>query len=217
MQKVSKLSTVLLRLGQRWYWLVFVLLGSAVAIYATQRYDIQAFWDGAVGNLLATLLGIIAGVPTALEIERHRINREERERITDERKRALQVTFLIKDELIDNLYNLVQRQSDVTSLPLKPLKNDIWRALSDSNEIRWINDLSLLGSIASAYYYINLVSSIEDRCYQALRGLNVVYDDGTNAAQRLLADARKFDGEMQTSIISATQLIKVIFGESTNS
>jgi hypothetical protein len=203
-----KIFPVWLRLRQRWYWLVFALLILTVVIYAVQRRDVQAFWDGSIGSLFATLLGIIAGVPTALEIERHRINREERERIAEGRKRALQVAFLIKDELMDNLQKLAERQNNVTQLPIKPLKNDIWRALSDSNEIRWIDDPRLLSSIASAYYYIGLVSSIEDKCYQACRGLDPVYPDGTRVSQYLLKDARGLDMEMMTSINSAIQLIK---------
>ncbi|MBS9389907.1 MAG: hypothetical protein HEQ33_13865 [Dolichospermum sp. WA123] len=213
MGKSDKHQSIWLILCQKWYWLIFFIPILIVVIYSAQQLNNHNYWDGAAGNLLATLLGIITGVPIALEIERDKIKREEQERINESKDRAKQVSFLLKEELLHNLSRLKNRQDDKTSLPLQPLKITTWHALCDSAEIKWINNPILLSSIASAYHYISIVSEIESRCYQALRGINVKYDDGVFASQRLLEDARIFDTEITQNITTAIYCIEETFGK----
>ena len=200
------------RIRRDWYWLAFAVFALAAIGYSFYRRDSQGYWDGAIGNWLATLLGIIAGVPIALAIERQKISREEQERAAEHRERAIKVSFLIRDELVYNSNRLAERLNNKVSLPLLPFKNDLWRALSDSGEIRWIDNPPILNKIASAYYYIGVVSAIEDKCYQAIRGINPRYEDGTLASQRLLEDARKFDAELSVNISAAIRAIEETVG-----
>lgn len=210
-QKDTPLS-IWQKVRRNWYWLVSIMLALLAIAYSFYRKDNQAYWDGAIGNWLATLLGIIAGVPIALAIERQRIAREEQERVAESRERAINVSSLIRDELVHNSNRLAERLSDKTSLPLLPLKSDLWRALSDSGEIRWIDNPPVLNNIATSYYYVGVVSAIEDKCYQAMRGINPKYPDGTFASQRLLEDARKFDNELSKSISTAIKAIEESHG-----
>ena len=187
------------------------MFASATIGYSVFRTDSPGYWDGAIGNWLATLLGIIAGVPIALAIERQRISREEQERATEHRERATKVSFLIRDELVYNSDRLADRLVR-TSLPLHGFKNNLWQALSDSGEIRWIDNPPILNKITSAYYCIGVVSAIEDKCYQAMRGLNPRYEDGTLASQRLFEDARSLDAELGVNISAAIGAIEETFG-----
>ena len=78
MQKESNPLPLGQRIPRNWYWYVFAAFALAAIVYSLFiTTDSQGYWDGAIGNWLATLLGIIAGVPIALAIERQRISREE--------------------------------------------------------------------------------------------------------------------------------------------
>lgn len=193
-----------------WYWGVFAALVLVPVVYSVYRSDNQVYWDGAIGNWFATLLGIVAGVPIALKIERQRMAHEERKQITAHRERAVKVLSLIKDELTYNSHRLTERLNNTSFLPLYTFKSDLWRALSDSGEIQWINNPSVLDKIASTYYYIGIVSTIEEKCYQAIHGINPKYRDGTTASQRLLEDARKIDSELSKSITTAIESIREV-------
>jgi len=204
------MQTVIKRLGlnQKLYWIIFIMFFLIVVIYSAQRLNNQSYWDNAIGNFMATLLGIIAGLPIAFEIERHRIKREEQERIIESKDRAKNVCSLLKEELAYNLSGLKVRQADKTSLPLEPLKFSVWEALCSSAEIKWINDPLILGSISSAYHYIIIVSEIESKCYQALRGINVQFPDGTFASRKLLEDARTFDESINRTITRSQYILE---------
>ena len=212
MHKESNPLSLWQRIRQDWYWLVFAVFALAAIGYSVFRRASLGYWDGAIGNWLATLLGIIAGVPIALAIERQRISHEEQAHVAEHREHAIKVSFLIRDKLVYNSNRLTERINDKTSLPLFPFKNDLWRALSDSGEIRWIDNPPILNKIASAYYYIGVVSAIEDKCYQAIRGINPRYNDGTFASQHLLEDARKLDIVSGVTISEAIGSIEGTFG-----
>ncbi len=201
--------------GRTWYWFVLSLAMLGGIVYSMHRAGNQAYFDGAIGNGLAILLGVIAGVPIALALERRRAAQEALYRAAEQRDRAANVSRLIRDELAHNGERLAQRHHDPTVLPVDPFKNALWRALSDSGEIRWIDDPSLLNEIASAYHYIGVVAAIEDKCYQALRGFDLTYGDGTRASQRLLRDARFYDAHVQLaeSISAAIAAVDEAMGD----
>jgi len=60
-------------------WLVAVLPAGFALIYSIYRFTNIGYWDGAAGNLVATILGIVSGVPIALWMERQRENRTKAE------------------------------------------------------------------------------------------------------------------------------------------
>ena len=201
------------RLTRHWYWILFSSLALVAVVYSFQQRSNQGYWDGAIGNWLATLLGIVAGVPIALAIERRRASREELEQSVRKRQQAIKISFLIRDELVHNSNGLAKRLRDRTKLPLLPFKSDLWRALSDSGEIKWIDNPPVLNDIASAFYYIGVVTAIEENCYEAVRGLNPRYEDGTLVSQRLLEDARYFDGDLSKAITTAIESIENVYRE----
>ena len=57
-------------LRQKYYLLPFLILFLVPVIYSLFRIGSQNYWDGALGNWLATMLGVIGGIPIALEINR---------------------------------------------------------------------------------------------------------------------------------------------------
>lgn len=62
-------------------WALPAALVMFAIVYSYQRRFETTYWDGAVGNWLATLLGIVTGVPVALYLERNRAKSERAERL----------------------------------------------------------------------------------------------------------------------------------------
>lgn len=129
------------------------------------------FWENAMGNLLATVLALIAGIPVALLIDRAIRRNEEKEKYLTERKREEEILSLIKEEL-DFSYNslfLKGKKGYNTSITIQPLKSDLWDSLIAGEETKHIKDPSLLNRIASAYYVLKTIKGIEEQAYVALR------------------------------------------------
>ena len=193
---------------RNWYWLFLATLILLPLIYSLTRLDEQAFWDAAIGNWLATMLGVIVGVPVALSIERWSASRRQKQLASESRRRSMNVLLLIKDELQHNLQALTNRKTVSSSFVTQRLKDDLWQALSDSGEIKWIDDPALLSGIATAYHFVAIVRDIEEKAYAALRGINPRYDDGSYASERLLQDARAFDNALRVSLVTALTQIE---------
>lgn len=192
---------------RNWYWLPLAVLILLPLVYCFTRLNEQAFWDAAIGNWLATMLGVIVGVPVALSIERRRASRRQEQLASEFRRRSRNVLLLTKDELQHNLRALTNRKTVPSSFLTQRLKDDLWQALSDSGEIKWIDDPALLSGIATAYHFVAIVRDIEEKAYAALRGINPRYDDGSYASERLLQDARAFDNALLASL--ATALVQI--------
>lgn len=173
----------------------------------------QDFWDNTMGNMLATVLALIAGIPTALWIDRLIKFREEHQKHLDERKQEKEILQLIYEEL-DFSYNslfIKSMKGNSLSITIQPLKSDLWETLISSKEIKYIESPSLLNRISSAYYVLKIVKNIQEQAYIALRTSALVFteNDGTksNSAQKLLKDARVFDDLFEESIKEALRMI----------
>jgi hypothetical protein len=152
-------------------FLVIVLI---VLFYSTYRlftsfYDVN-FWQNAVSNFIATLLGLFFGVPIALwinDIQQKAIKRDEYEKEEKEAKRRKQkILNLLKRELSDNydLFSAFEPEIGYTEQSFNALfhiahaaKDEVWIALSDGGEIQWIDDVDLLSTLAWTYFSIKKV------------------------------------------------------------
>ena len=61
-------------------WMVFLVPTIGAFVYSFTQLDNPHYWEGAVGNWLATLLGIVVGVPVALHLERSRTSKDTQEK-----------------------------------------------------------------------------------------------------------------------------------------
>ena len=177
---------------RRRYLFLIVPILMIPLVYSLWRYRDLNYWDGAIGNWLATVLGVLCGIPIAVEIEKYFSGIEETKQSLLELKREKELLLLVKEELLFDQDRLSDRMGNVLDLPLHPFKVDLWTALSDSGEIKYIASRQLLNRITSAYHIVRIVKNIENQCYKASRGATVRFGDKT-AAQLLLADARTFD------------------------
>jgi hypothetical protein len=159
-----------------------------------------------MGNWLATVIGLVVGIPIALEIERSRSQRERGEKQD-------KILALVEDELNHN-YTLISK-SWVGKSPFErgaylggALKDDLWQAMSDSGEIQAISDVELLDKISNAYYYVRLLSLFAQNLFSAY--LIQPSAAGETAMNHINSRADTFGGMAEVAIEAALSAIKDI-------
>lgn len=170
------------------YWIaviVFVALGILIARICFNQIPQSAFRDSFLGNLLATIIGIIAGIPIALWVSRLQQNEQEKiEKVFKQREEAehtIKILSLVGKELEFDLTQLKKQKQGLSEygerfLPIDGQKDELWNAFSDGGELQWIKDLHLLDIISIAYYDIRRVIHIEKLLLDAKRPQNYIAD-----------------------------------------
>lgn len=144
-------------------------------IYVIIRCTDQPFFDNAMGNLLATLIGVIIGIPIAIWIDRLRQKEQEDREIRKLRSDALtrkhRILALIRQELEFNYEIVTAYTKEVVGDQNRPVcnggcKDELWAALSDGGELEGIKDLDLMHAISFAYHYIRRLIYLDRTCLQ---------------------------------------------------
>lgn len=167
-----------------------------------------------MGNMLATVLALIAGIPIALGIDRFSKVSKEKERFRNDRKKEKEILTLLDEELTYSLSLFHNGKKGVTiSLTIEPLKLELWTTLISSEDTKYIDDPILLNTISTAYHFLRTIKRIEEQAHIALRtsAVSFTLQDGSKkgAAQMLLEDARRFDKQLENGINAAINKIKV--------
>lgn len=195
-KKLAKSKDFLRSLWNKWYLFPLLILIVIPAFYSYSRgLDIN-YWDGTIGNWLATMLGIIGGIPIAFEINKFITRQEEKRKLKEAKEENREILSLIKQELVFNLDRLKDRESDPNNLPPHPYQIDVWETFSDSGQISKIINSQVLNRIASAYSIIKIERFIEQNCYLATRGA-FAYSGTERATKLLLEDGRRFDKQLR--------------------
>lgn len=188
-------------------WSVPSGLAVASVGYSIYRSSEIQYWDGAVGNWLATLLGIVTGVPVAMYLERKRSAAEVNSKaIEDERVRRDTLTLLL-GELVDAQRRVIARLALKDSIPIDPMKMSIWNAMRDSGNLVHISEPKLLSCISDAYRLISVLADREKHTMTVIYGVNVTFPDGENAGQKLLRDTSSFHDPLLNQIDQAISAI----------
>ncbi|MCI0560678.1 MAG: hypothetical protein MN733_19510, partial [Nitrososphaera sp.] len=133
----------------------------------------SGYRDTFLGNLLATLIGVVAAIPIGLEINRYTTEiQDQKSREADEGRRIDRLKWLltlVKEELKLNasiLTNLIRAQEDNDKAHnAYGLKDDFWDSITASGDIRWIDDLDLLDQIGFAYYMLRRIRMLEEKYF----------------------------------------------------
>ena len=132
-------------------------------IYFAQHFASPTFQEGAMGNLFATILGVIVGIPIALEINRRQQDAQQATALAvsqrEESQRKQKVLALIRSELLQNKNDIIVRRKPITDggkreVHTGSLRDEMWSAFSDGGELHYVNNPDVLASIAGAYYEI---------------------------------------------------------------
>jgi len=188
-------------------WALLIALLAAPIIYAVVWTTAGDFIDNIMSGLFATAAALIGGIPVALSIDRAIKHREEVKRQQEDRKREVELLELLREELsfTDSLFG--SRKGSILTLPVQPLKSDLWSAVSAAGKLNLISNHRLLNRITSAYYVINVVRRIEEQAYISSRSATVSFGDGKTGTQLLVEDARQFDRLLSDSIKEALREI----------
>jgi hypothetical protein len=150
-------------------WGILTLLGFSISWIIMSTLPQSAFRDAFLGNWLATIVGVIAGIPIALWLSRMQQSEQDKEEARKHDDEALarkrKIIRLVKKELVYNL-NILQSQTEqmfITQLVINLAKDETWNSFSDGGELQWINDLALLDLCSSAYHQIRAAILLQER------------------------------------------------------
>jgi|GEM_PF-2837243 len=137
---------------------IIIVLVLMLVIY---RFLGSSIWQNFLSNFLATILGAIIGIPIAIGIS----NRQKTE---DKKLQKGIIVPLLREELLVNLCHLSSWQkSDFQKMETVYagifLEDGAWDAFSDSGELAFIQDPSLLKHLSHAYGSIRLVRQLSER------------------------------------------------------
>jgi hypothetical protein len=190
-------------------WSVPSALAIPAICYSVYRGSEIQYWDGAVGNWLATLLGIVTGVPVALYLERTRSAAEVSAKAKEAERVRRDTLALLLGELTDAQQRVIARLPLKDSIPIDPMKLSIWNAMRDSGKLAHISDPTLLSCIADAYRFITILNDREKHTMTVIYGVNVTFPDGENAGQKLLRDTSSFHGPLLNQVTKAIEAITI--------
>jgi hypothetical protein len=152
------------------WWGVALMMAVTSVAYAYVRRDTIGFWDGMVGSWLATLLGIVCGVPVALELERQRRRAEEAVKAKAAKQLRAEVVGLLRNELQRLEDQLKERTDAPNGLPIEPLKTSIWDATRASGNLAAISEPELLQVFSEAYRWVGIIATLEAQRIELLYG-----------------------------------------------
>jgi len=126
------------------------------------------FLNNFLANVLATFFGVLFGIPTGMYLSGRQEAKARAERTEEARERRRKLLTLARTELAFNLEKLPQReryaQEKAIAMYLGPrLKTELWTALSDGGELKWIGDLELMSVLADVYYRLKEAANLESR------------------------------------------------------
>jgi hypothetical protein len=179
----------------------------AVAVACGLAYAAGAADAAFAGALVATLAGVIAGLPIALWIARQQQRSEDATHTDQVKARRELVLGVLRQELNDDLDALASRDEMLRErgpYDFGPeLRTSTWEALSAGGELAWVDAPELLDALGRTYHWIAVQCDLE-RHYRAWE------DDPITAGARF-AGTRRVDLElinhMLTSVIASRDTI----------
>jgi hypothetical protein len=119
-----------------------------------------SFWQGFVGNLLATIIGVAVGIPVAFWINR-------KVEADTERGKRQKIMHSLHAELQSNKERLIKWQRDNLQGVTKSMygafiSHEVWDTFSDGGELQWIKDVYLLEWLARTYGNIKRIRYLYD-------------------------------------------------------
>ena len=110
----------------------------------------EIFWLSSLSNLVATLVGIIVGLPAALWLDRVFRRRSEKAATLESKRRARKILTILEGELYDNTEMMNHFHEDIAN-SYYPVRTESWDALSDGGDLRWIEDEETIYHLSIAY------------------------------------------------------------------
>jgi hypothetical protein len=141
-----------------------VVIFAAVIVLGSEEFRL-----GFETNFLATVAGVALGVQVAVMLASAQ-DRAERGRVAAEAiARRGQVLTAIQRELEENRTTLSERRSSGSrEFAIPFLQDQVWVALSDGGELRWVEDPALIRQIARGYLYVGTINFLERQAFELI-------------------------------------------------
>lgn len=147
----------------------------------------STYMQGMMGNWLATIMGVGAGLPIALWLNRRVEARADRINAVHAATQRQRVISVLQRELEHNAAPLAQAAAgNVTRAQFFVGR---WHALMAGGELHWLTDLELLDLVAGAYETLDVVNMFASRWLVTLGEPDHGSDAGADTVKRLLVDA----------------------------
>lgn len=177
---------------------LWVALIAALVVVLFDTTSEQSFFI----SFFATLSGIVIGIPIALGINEHQSkvqdDKDEHARQTQKKEMLEKVLSVVGLELFINqktLSSQVQAQEhSPQAASFLGMKNDAWKAISDSGDLKWIDDPQLIGTISFAHFFIRRIMFFEDKFFDPHFNTGVVTLGET--PKQMIAGQRALDGAL---------------------
>lgn len=140
-----------------------------------------------MGNLFATILGVLVGLPIALEVSRRQQSvanaaaaLETSAKVGARRRKVL---ILLREELQKNIDGLTQRIAPIAqgakrAVFTHSLRNQLWLAFADGGELQYVDNPRLLAILADAYHEVAYCILMEHKFFDVLHysGMRIQQD-----------------------------------------
>lgn len=200
-------------------WTVWALLVVVTVAFFIARVDAPGYLDSTMGNLFATLVGVVAGVPVALEIARRQQNVLARsERASKEAEhigRRVRVLSLLRAELQENVGRIEARRESLPqggerTVLAEPLRDNLWNAFADGGELVYVDNPDLLAAIAHAYHHIGTLQRLESEFLSVAHFAGMRIQQTEPPEARLLRCLTESDPDALSAIEKAVAAIDVV-------
>ena len=157
------------------------------------------FWQGFVGNLFATLIGVVVGIPVAFWINR-------RVEYITERDKRQQIKSTLTNELTltDNRISLWvkdgKKGGNAVIILVQSIDDQLWNSLLAGGELQWIKDTKLLVVLSNTYTSIKNVRYVANKYHDAL------IHEGSITSKGVVSVLEK---HLQSSLIATKDLIQL--------
>lgn len=185
------------------FCIVIIILG---IIYAFYHWN-DTFISGLTGNFLATIGGVIIGIPIALWLNREQLRREDLKRKEAANKRSKELLNLLKVELKSNLSIIPKRKGIPEMSQAFPFKTELWNSFSLSGELKWIPTQQLVADLSAAYHLIKHIRKLEEIGIEIINRPINRFDKVTSHPNNTYNTARAFDQRLSILIKHAVKEI----------
>ena len=143
------------------YWLMTISF--SLLISAGIYFISPDFFRDYLPNLLATVVGVIIGIPVAIWLSTYQ------EKETEEQKKQkilslLRVELKANEQVLQNWEGANDKGLDTYTVLLDAeLKIETWKAFSDGGELEWIKDSGVLFMLSQTYHYIRVIKRLSEQ------------------------------------------------------
>lgn len=193
-------------------WLPVLAVAAWSLLFFLQHFPSTSFQEGAMGNLFATILGLVVGIPIALELNRQQQYAQNiaatATRMAEEAQRKGKVLSLIQSELCRNQEEIICRRKPIESggkreVHIGGLRDEMWSAFSDGGELQHVNNPEVLAAIAGVYHEIRLNIHLEHGYIEAIHFVGMTIQRDKYPEDWFLEYLTMTDKQLLTSIEQA--------------